>query len=481
MRRCCALLALAATACTVGPGFHQPEAPRLGYKQPPEAIGPQHPQYGGDVAADWYTLFGSDSLNSLIQEALRANPNLEAARHTLRAAQYELEAVAGSSLPQVELAAKATRTKANGSLLYEPNDRLQVTANQFSIGPALAYDLDVFGKLRRTIEAQAAQTSSVSRQTLNVYITLIDQVIVTAFDYAAQVEQIEVTRRLVADLQAQYDLTRLLEDAGKIVRSETLQAQAQLETTRAGLPALEKQRDVYRNTLLQLTGKAPQEGELPQIALGDFTLPTQLPVSLPSQLVRQRPDILEAEDVLHEASAAIGVAEAARFPSLSLSGNFAQQSIKTADLFTHSGSIWSAGLNITAPVFAGGTLRAREKEARERFAQAQSQYRSTVLSAFVEVQNTLEALQHDTDDYTAHARALEAASANRDLAREQFKQGRVNELVVLTAEQQYQSAALGAVQANVQRFADTARLFHALGGGWWRAPNPTAEIRDDRG
>jgi NodT family efflux transporter outer membrane factor (OMF) lipoprotein len=424
------------------------------------------------VADDWYTLFGSDRLNQLVRESLTANPDLEAARHNLRAAEFELEAVAGTALPQVQLAAKASRAKVNGSLLYEPNDRLQVTANQYTIGPALAYDLDVFGRLRRTIEAQAAQTSSVERQTLNVYITLIDQVVTTAFNYAAEVEQIEVTRQLVSDLQAQYDLTHLLEDAGKIVRSETLQAQAQLETTRATLPALEKQRDVYRNTLLQLTGKAPQDGAAPQIALRDFALPTSLPVTLPSQLVRQRPDVLEAEDLLHVASAEIGVAEAARFPSFDLSGQFAQQSIKTSDLFDHAGSIWSAGLNVTAPIFAGGTLRAREKQSRERYAAAQSQYRSTVLSAFVEVQNSLEALQHDEDDFAAHAKALEAARANRDLARQQFELGRVNELVVLTAEQQYQSAALGAVQANVQRFDDTAKLFHALGGGWWRGADP---------
>jgi NodT family efflux transporter outer membrane factor (OMF) lipoprotein len=465
-----AILAAVLSGCAVGPDFKRPEAPGSAYRQPPATIGTQTLQYGGELAADWYTLFGSQALDRLVQEALHANPDLEAARHNLRAAQFELEAVAGSALPQVEFGAQAERAKVNGSLLYQPDNTIQATANQFSLGPTLAYDLDIFGRLRRTIEAQAAQTASVRRRRLNVYITLVDQVVTTAFNYAAAVAQIEVTRQLVTDLQSQYDLTRLLEDAGKTVRSETLQAQAQLETTRATLPALEKQRDVYRNSLLQLTGKAPQESDLPRIALRDFTLPAQLPVSLPARLVRQRPDILEAEDLLHEASAAVGVAEASRFPSLSLSGQFAQQSIKTADLFTQSASIWSAGLAVAAPVFEGGRLRAREKEARERFSAAQAQYRGVVLGAFVEVQNTLEALQHDADDYAAHAKALEAASANRDLARQQFEQGRVNELVVLTAEQQYQGAALGGIQANVQRLADTARLFHALGGGWWKVP-----------
>ena len=468
----CLLLAATTSSCTLGPDFHRPEAPPWAYTQPSATVGSQNVQYGSEVAADWYTLFGSDAVNRLVQEALAANPDLEAARHTLRAAQYELQAVAGTALPQVQLDAKAQRGKVNGSLLYEPDNTIQVTANQFSIGPALAYDLDVFGRLRRTIEAQEAQTSSVQRRTLNVYITLVDQVVTTAFNYAATVEQIDVTRRLVSDLQSQYDLTSKLENAGKIVRSETLQAQAQLETTRASLPALEKQRDVYRNTLLQLTGKAPRADGVPQIALRDFTLPAQLPVSLPSQLVRQRPDILEAEDLLHQASAAVGVAEAARFPDLNLTGQFAQQSIQVNDLFKQPASIWSAGVNVTAPIFEGGTLRAREREARERFLAAQSQYQSTVLGAFVEVQNTLEALLHDADDYQAHMKALEATSANRDLARRQFELGRVNELVVLTAEQQYNNAALSAVQANVQRFADTARLFHALGGGWWKGNAP---------
>ena len=427
------------------------------------------------MAADWYSLFKSDAVNRLVQDALTANPDLEAARYNLRAAQYELQAVAGSALPHIEVDGKAQRGHVNGSLLYEPSGKLQITANQFSVGPSLAYDLDPFGRLRRTIEAQAAQTSSVGRQALNVYVTLIDQVVVTAFSYASAVEQLDVTRKLVDDLQAQYDLTHLLEDSGKIVRSETLQAQTQLESTRASLPALEKQRDIYRNALLRLTGKAPQDSTVPMLSLRDFELPAQIPVSLPSNLVRQRPDILEAEDLLHQASASVGIAEAARLPSLNLSAQFAQQSIMTSDLFTKSGQVWSAGLNVTAPIFEGGTLRAREKEARERFLAAQAQYRSSVINAFAEVANALQAIQHDADDYTAHTTALGAARANRDLARTQFERGRVNELVVLTAEQQYQSAALSQVQSDAQRFADTAELFRALGGGWWNgAPDPTA-------
>jgi NodT family efflux transporter outer membrane factor (OMF) lipoprotein len=476
MHRCgivSAVVAACLSGCTLGPTFHAPAAPQAAYAPPPAAIGPQGMQYGGDVAAAWYSLFHSPALDHLVQEALQSNPGLDSARHSLRAAQYELEAVAGTALPQVTVGAKVDRSKVNGSFLYEPDEALQVTANQYSVGPSLAYDLDVFGRLRRTIESQAAQTSSVQRQVLNVYVTLVDQVVVTAFGYAAQSEQLEVTRQLVADLRAQYELTLTLEDAGKVVRSDTLQARAQLENTRATLPAIEKQRDVLRDALIRLIGVAPQQADVPLISLSDFVLPDTLPVSLPTKLVRQRPDILEAEDLLHQASAAVGIAAAARFPDFNITAQFAQQSIKTSDLVTYPASIWSAGIGMTAPVFEGGTLRAREKEARERFAQAQSQYRSTVISAFVEVTDALNALQHDSDSYSAHTAALDAARANRDLARAQFEHGLVNELVVLTAEQQYQSAALAAVQANAQRFADAAELFRALGGGWWNAQDPT--------
>jgi NodT family efflux transporter outer membrane factor (OMF) lipoprotein len=469
-------IAVGASGCTVGPTFKRPNAPTSAYAQPPQTVGPASMVYGGEVATDWYTLFHSESLNTIVQEALRANPDLEGARHNLLAAQYELQAVAGTALPQVDFGAKATRARVNGSVLYEPPEMLQVTANQFNLGPSLAYDLDVFGGIRRTIESQSAQTDQVGHQALNVYITLVNQAVLASFNLAASEEQINVTRALVGDLQEQYDLTQTLENAGKIARSDSLQAKAQLEDARANLPGLEKQRDVYRNALLRLQGKAPESGSLPPLALRDFTLPQQLPVSLPSQLVRQRPDVLEAEDTLHQASASVGIAEAARFPSFDISAQYAQQSNSTSDLFTKAGQIWSVGLNLTQPVFAGGTLRAREKEARQRFLQAQAQYRGTVLDAFVDVANAMQALQHDTDGYSARTIALDAARQNRDLARELFQKGRVNELTVLTAEQQYQNGLLGQVQADVQRFADAANLFHALGGGWWNSQtNPVLE------
>ena len=213
--------------------------------------------------------------------------------------------------------------------------------------------------MRRSIESQRAATSNVRDQVLNTYVTLVDQVVITAFDYAATLAQIEVTQALVSDLRAQYDLTQALENAGKVTRSDTLQAQTQLENVQATLPGLEQQRDTYRNALAQLSGKTPDEFRLPDLSLKDFSLPPELPVSVPSILVRQRPDILAAEENLHKASAGIGVAEAARLPSLSISAQYAQQTTKLNEFFTRPGGVWSVGADLTAPLFHGGTLAAR--------------------------------------------------------------------------------------------------------------------------
>jgi NodT family efflux transporter outer membrane factor (OMF) lipoprotein len=470
-----ALAALLAGGCTLGPDFVRPEAPATGYAHAVPAPTPVRTiNYGAEVADDWYALFHSARLDQLVRTALANNPDLEATRHGLMAAQYELKAVSGSELPQLDLTGQIGRAHINGSFLYSPVESFTATGNRFALGPTLAYDLDAFGGTRRQVEAQRAATATVRDQLLNTYVTLVDQTVITAFDYAATLAQIEVTEALVSELQQQFELTRTLENAGKITRSDTLLAQTQLENLRATLPALQQQRDVYRNALAQLCGQSPDEFIAPALSLRDFALPGQLPLSLPSSLVRQRPDVLAAEDNLHQASAAIGVAEAARLPSLSISAEYAQQTSDTKDFFTSAGGIWSLGLNATQPLFHGGTLAARQHEAEERYRQSLASYRSTVNGAFVEVANALHALQHDSEGYDAHNEALAAARADSDLAVRQFRAGKYTELQVLTAEQQYQQAALTQVQADAQRFTDTAALFRALGGGWWNAPRDPA-------
>jgi NodT family efflux transporter outer membrane factor (OMF) lipoprotein len=471
------LVGLLTGGCTLGPGFVRPAAPAGGYAHAaPAASASRSIEYGAAVADDWYDLFHSPALNQLVRTALAANPDLESARHGLTAAQFELKAVSGTQLPQVDLTGEVGRAHINGSVFYGPVDAINATGNRFGLGPTLAYNLDPFGGTRRQVEAQRAATEVVRAQVLNTYVTLVDQVVITAFDYAATGAQIEVTEALVEELQSQYDLTRTLENAGKITRSDTLLAQTQLENLSATLPGLQQQREVYRNALAQLCGQTPDTFQVPSLSLRDFTLPTQLPLSLPAALVQQRPDVLAAEAALHQASASVGVAEAARLPTLTISAQYAQQTSELSDFLTHAGGIWSLGLNASAPLFHGGTLAARQHEAEARYRQSAAAYRSTAIAAFVEVANALQALQHDAESYAAHSQALAAARDSLDLTLQQYHAGKYTELQVLTAEQQYEQAALTQVQADAQRFTDTATLFRALGGGWWNAPRDPAAL-----
>jgi NodT family efflux transporter outer membrane factor (OMF) lipoprotein len=382
-----AALAGALGGCVLGPDFERPRPPdATTYLPAPPAVGAGPSlTYGADVAADWYTLFHSDALNALVQTALANNADLQAARHGLAAAQAELRAVSGSALPQLDATAGATRARINGSFLYGPADSFSASGSQYSIGPTLAYTLDLFGGVRRSIESQAAATDDVRQEALNTYITLVGQVVVTAFDYASTDAQIRVTQQMVDNLRAQLDLTRRLEVAGKITRSDTLLAQTQLETTAATLPGLQRERLAFGNALAELLGKAPVEFTMPPLALDDFRLPQSLPVSLPSTLVRQRPDVLAAEDRLHQASAEVGVARAARFPALTLSAQFSKEVSNLSEFSTPAADVWSLGLQLAAPIFQGGALAAREQAARARQAQAVALYRSTVLGALRDV------------------------------------------------------------------------------------------------
>lgn len=478
--RTVAIAALAGVlgGCVLGPNFERPRPPdeTTYVPAPPASVEGPSLDYGADVAADWYTLFHSDALNALVHTALANNADLEAARHGLAAAQAELRAVAGSALPQLDASAGVTRARINGSFLYGPADSFSASGNQYSIGPTLAYTLDLFGGVRRSIESQAAATQNVREETLNTYITLAGQVAVTAFNYASTDAQIRVTQEMVDNLRAQLDLTRRLEAAGKITRSDTLLAQTQLETTAATLPGLQRERLAFGNALAELLGKAPAEFTMPPLALDDFKLPQSVPVSLPSALVRQRLDVLAAEDRLHQASAEIGVAKAARFPALTLSAQFSKEVSKLSEFSTPAADVWSLGLNLAAPIFNGGALAAREQAAHARYAQAEALYRSTVIGAFREVADSLQSLELDEAGHAAYESALASARASRDIVDAQFAAGSVNQLQVLTVQQQYLSAALAEVQSRAKRFADVASLLHALGGGWWNSPGDPASL-----
>lgn len=461
------------SGCTVGPNFHPPAVP-AGASYGNQAKGaPNAPavKYGDPIANDWYHLLGSSQLNALVHAALQNNPDLQAAQARISQARAQLRAIDGGSLPQLKGRALTNRAHFNsGALMPGSRGGGASNSNLFAGLLQLSYNIDVFGKQRRQLEAGRAAVEYQRDQALNTYIGLVNQVVTTALDMAAAQSMLDATQSLVTAQQKQLKLIRLQERVGTVARAQALTAQAKLEGTQAKLPALQQRRAAAVAALAALVGKTPGQFKPPRLSLADFNMPGSLPVSVPSQLIRQRPDILAAQQMLHQASARIGVAVAARLPSFSLSANYGSLSSRGVDFFNASNALWSLGSNITAPLFDGGTLKAKEDKAKAAYLEADAQYRSTVLKAFAQVATALRALDSDAAVLNARERALGTARQALKLSALQLSSGAADELQLLSAQQEYRRELLSRVKAKAQGFTDIATLMHALGGGWWNAP-----------
>lgn len=466
-------LAIALIAgCTLGPNFHPPTvAPGAGYVGTHDSragAGQTALEYGGKVAADWYQLLDSSALDALVKAALARNPGLKAASARVQQGRAQLRAFNGGRWPQLQGRALANRAHINPQALGLPGAGA-VNNNAFAGVLQLSYNLDVFGKLRRQIEAAGTQVAHSRAQALATYSDLVNQVVATALDAAAAQSLIDATQKLVSSQQQQLKIIKLQERVGTVARAPALVARARIESTQATLPPLRQRRAAARAALAALLGTSPAQFTAPTLRLSDLHVPAQLPVSLPSQLVAQRPDILAARALLHQASAEVGVAEAARLPSFSLSADYGTLANHGANFFDASNALWALGGNITAPLFNGGTLAAKQDAAEAALKAARYQYRATVLNAFADVATRLRALRNDADALAAHERALKTAGQALKLSRLQFRTGTADELQVLQAQQEYRRERVAQVGARSQRVADVAGLMHALGGGWWNA------------
>jgi len=338
---------------------------------------------------------------------------------------------------------------------------------------SVSYAFDLFGGTRREVEALQALEEYQRFQLEGAWITLTANLVATAVQEAALRAQIRATREIVTAEERQLSLVedRFLLGGGS--HPEVLAQQAQLARTLASLPPLEKQLAQTRHRLAVLAGKFPDEaGALPEFDLEGLRLPRELPVSLPSSLVRRRPDIRAAEELLHAASARIGVATANLYPQITLTGTLGTESSGIRNLFGSGTSVWGLGAGVLQPVFRGGELTAKRRAAIAAYNQAEARYRETVLLAFQDVADVLRALDLDAQTLKAQADAEAAAKASLDLARERFELGAASYLTLLNAERQHQQARIVLVQAQAARFSDTAALFQALGGGWWKGDEP---------
>ncbi|MGQ7933929.1 efflux transporter outer membrane subunit [Paraburkholderia sp. D1E] len=483
LRVCIALCGSAAVAgCMVGPDYRTPAAPATDTytaspmpeqtASSPGAAGlPQRFVPGQDIPAAWWALFHCEPLDTLIRQALVNSPNIVAAQAALRQARENFSAQAGGSLlPSVDAQLGATREKVNGIAFGEPG--LVEEFNLYNASVNVSYKLDVFGGARRELEALHAQIDYQRFQLQAAYLAMSANIVTAAVKEASLRAQIEATERIAAEEDEQLGVLGKQFELGGVGRTTVLAQQTLLAQTRATLPPLQLQLDQVRHQLAVLAGKLPSDTALPEFRLGMFSLPETLPVSLPSALVQQRPDILAADAVLHQASAQIGVATAAMYPQITLSASYGAEALTPAQVFKAGSTIWSLGAGLLQPVFHGGQLSAQKRAAEAAYEQADAQYRETVLLAFQNVADSLRALDHDATGLKAQTDAWRSANDSLELTRGQYRIGGVSYLSLLDAQRQYQQTVVSLAQAQASRYADTAALFQSLGGGWWNAAAP---------
>ncbi len=482
-----AAVGLALAGCAVGPDFVPPEAPAVADASRPYTEAPlpaytaSAPGRGGaaqrvdttlDVPALWWELFRSPALDALVRSALERSPTLAAAQAALRQAQALYAAGAGSRLwPAVTGGAGVTRERASQFASGLPGG---ATYTLYNASVNVAYTVDAFGGVQRELEALQAGVDLQRWQLEATQLALSANVVTAAIQDASLRAQIDATRALVDAQQRALTVVERQLATGAVPLAAGVAQRTLLAQTQATSPPLEKALAQNRQLLAVLAGRLPSEGGLPEFGLDTLQLPETLPLSLPSALVRQRPDIQASEALLHQASAQLGVATANLYPQITLSGSVGTQSIEASRLFTAPASAWTLGAGLLQPIFNGGALRARQEAAQAALEQAQAQYRQTVLQAFLDVANTLQALESDAQALQTQAQAEALARRTLELVEVQYRAGAVNVLALLVAQRAVQETRIGLVQARAVRYADTAALFQALGGGWWNRGDAAA-------
>ncbi|HKW82080.1 MAG TPA: efflux transporter outer membrane subunit [Casimicrobiaceae bacterium] len=473
-----AACAVIVSGCMVGPEFRQPDAPAATrFTETPlpaetaSAPGPagatQRFVEGRDLPAQWWTLFHSDPLDRLVRQAIAESPSLDAAAAALRVARENLAAQTGALLyPKVDGSLGATREKINGAAFGQPGGGSSIFS-LYNASVNVSYALDVAGGNKRQIEALQSLVDYQRYQLDAAHLALTSNVVTAAVKEASLRAQIDATRDIIESQDKQLELVRRQFELGAVARLNLVAQQSQAAQTAALLPPLERDLAQTRHQLAALTGRVPADAGIPNFDLAALTLPQDLPLSLPSALARQRPDIRAAEALLHQASAQIGVATANQYPQITLSGSFGAQATQLDKLFSGP-TVWSIGAGLLQPLFHGGELEAKRRAAVASYDQAAAQYRQTVLLAFQNVADALRALETDARTLKAQSDAEALARDTLDLTQKQFQLGAANYIALLDAQRQYQLARLSLVQAQAARYADTAALFQALGGGWWQ-------------
>jgi NodT family efflux transporter outer membrane factor (OMF) lipoprotein len=472
-------LCLGTAACAVGPDFKAPPPPSMesytggpladtaGTTAPGGAA--QHFAPDADIPGQWWSLFHSEALDGLVRLAIEDSPDLQAAQAALRTAMENVKAQMGSYYPSVTAGLNASRNQ-NAAEISPTLTSASLLYNLYQAQLSVSWSPDLWGGNRRQVEALQAEADSQRFQLEAAYVTLTANIVAAAIQEAALRAQINATHDIIAEEQQVLQIEQRQQALGQIAGADIAAQQVALAQTEQTLAPLEKQLAQNRDLLTALCGHLPADNTPPDLDLTALSLPEDVPVSLPSKLVEQRPDVRAAEENLHMASAEIGVSIAAQLPNITLSADAGTVATQLGQLFAPGNQFWSIGAGLTQPVFDGGALAHRTQAARDTYDQVAAQYRSTVVTAFQNVADALHAIQSDSDNLKAASAADAAATRSLGIARQLVSLGQTSQLGLLNAEQAEQQTGLVLIQAQASRLADTAALFAALGGGWWNQP-----------
>lgn len=480
-----AVLSAGLAACTLGPDFKKPDAPKAETYLPE----PQNEFVAGgidggeaqrivaglDIPGQWWGVFQSPKLDALIKAALANNPDIAAASAALRVAQANARAQRATLFPTVQGAVGGAANQVPPFLSAPLADGTSYNYSLYAVGLTVTYNLDLWGANRRSIESLDALAEAQCFQLEGAYLSLASNVVAAAILEAGLREQVGATQRIIAAQRDTLDILNRQSGLGAVTGADVAAQQAQLAQLEATLPPLQKALAQQRNLMATLIGRFPNEAVAEQFTLTDLKLPQELPLSLPSKLVEQRPDVRAAEANLHSASAQVGVATANQFPNITLNAGIATQALTVGTLFGPAAPAAIIGGSLLQTLIDGGALAAKKKAAVAGYEQADAQYRSTVLQAFRGVADALRALEYDALALRASVAAEQATAASLQIARRRLDLGDTTYVFVLTAELAYRQASLLRIQAQAQRHADTAALFQALGGGWWNRDGQPAD------
>lgn len=468
--------------CTLGPDFLPPDPPKAESFLPDTTRAfvatnipggeAQRLVEGLDIPGRWWEVFQSAPLNALIEQSLRANPDIRAAAAGLRMARENARAQRATLFPQLQGGLGASSNQTPDSLSPVPASGASIYG-LFTAGLTITYALDLWGANRRQIESLEALAEVQCFQLEGAYLSLAANVVAAAIQEASLRSQVEATERIIAAQRETLAILQRQSGLGAIPGADVAAQQAALAQAEAGLPPLQKALALQRNLLAGLTGRLPNEPPAERFSLADLRLPHDLPLSLPAKLVEQRPDVRAAEASLHSAAAQVGVATANQFPQVTLSAGVNTQALSLGTLFGPGLTGSTAAASLMQTILDGGALAARKRAAQAGLEQADAQYRSTVLGAFRDVADALRALEYDALALKAAVDAERAAATSREIARRRLELGDIVYSAVLLSELTYQQALLNRVQAQAARFTDTAALFQALGGGWWNRDGGT--------